>query len=535
MVLGSCSLDEPPRDKIPTYTYQTPRDVEQGVIGTYSRLRDMSDNLYLHMSEFRSDNIYVSPLTNGLRDYSEIGTFRADYDNAYFANTWDMLYKIIYAANFVLDGIDAADFETDGKANLKTQYLGELHFLRGWSYFELARLYGNVPIIDGILPLNEIRDIPQSDAATVYNEIIVPDLLLAEEYLPLPGEIRDYDNALDTRGRADKIAAKAMLGRVYMTMAGFPVEDASAEALAEVKLKEVIDYASSAGSYWAPNYNQWRRQFSTGNPAEDYYIFAIQYRTGGYGNKAIFNFQRSMPASYTSIRIFGNDTYVEKTLQYEYTREFGTHVDRRGFDWSVCNGYEEEDDYDEYPNQTEIVDYGEGTIEIFTRSFPYKFFSTKPKRAELGLSDIEGSMVDYNDWPINHPVLRLEDIQLMYAEILVKKGQVSDALQYVNNIRARAEVDPVSTSDPVEALEYIKRERRLELAFEGVRWFDQVRYGEWEETTKAKFDRYADASGEWPEGLYESNIRPGRYLFPIPQSQIQGFDIYKQNQGYTGY
>lgn len=137
-------------------------------------------------------------------------------------------------------------------------------------------------------------------------------------------------------------------------------------------------------------------------------------------------------------------------------------------------------------------------------------------------------MINFNDWPNNFPVIRLEDIMLMYAEILVSKGQTTEALAIINKIRGRAGADKLTVTSATDVLNAVKNERRLELMCEGVRWFDIVRWGEWKNRISVKFNRYSN-----PDGTSQSNIQDGRYLYPIPMSQIDvkpGF--YKQNTDY---
>src|SRR5690606_3970619 len=202
-----------------------------------------------------------------------------------FNNAWNAWYRVIYNANVAIEKIPESDFGTNDL--MKNQFLGEAHFLRGWAYFELARLFGNVPLIDRPLKPAEVKEIPQSTAREIIDQIVIPDLLAAKANLPLDADMVDATNSsIAGGGRADRIAAQAMLGRVYMSLAGFPFNDASALTLAETELREVIEFSENNGDkYWAPDRTEWRKQFM---PTEDYYnkysIFAIQYRTGGTGN-----------------------------------------------------------------------------------------------------------------------------------------------------------------------------------------------------------------------------------------------------------
>lgn len=537
VTLASCSdyLQVAPSDQLQLNTfYSTPKQIEQGIYGTYADLRYITNDEFLYMSECRSDNAWVNPATDGLREYSEIGTFRAGYDITTFNAVWTEWYKVILDANKVISSMSNVTF-TD-KA-LKTQYLGEAYFLRGWAYFELVRLFGNVPIIDKVMLPAEAASVGQSKSIDVLNNIALPDMRKAESYLPLAAGMKTADGKLAISlnlGRADKIAAKAMLGRVYMAMAGFPYNVATATDSAEVKLKGVIDFSTAnSNKYWAADSTAWKKQWISENN-NTYSIFAIQHRSGGYGNPAIFNFSPALPASYTTMRIFGNQINVEKSLMYEFSKRqtINGKPDSRGYNNSILIGYAAETGTPTpYSNTISPMTEPSGTDSlVYSNTMFYKYFNTLRKRAALGYAtNLESTMKDYNDWPVNYPVLRLEDVQLMYAEVLLKKNSdIAGALFYVNKIRQRAGCDQYPTTlNVAQAWDAVKKERRIELMGEGVRWFDLVRWGEWKSATLAKFKRYnyykVDAS----------NVKDGRYLYPIPQNQMLITPgLYTQNTDY---
>ena len=117
---------------------------------------------------------------------------------------------------------------------------------------------------------------------------------------------------------------------------------------------------------------------------------------------------------------------------------------------------------------------------------------------------------------------------LLNAEIMCAEGNISGALAVVNEIRERAGCDPVSASTAADALKLVKNERRLELMGEGVRWFDQVRYGTWKQDIIDMFARYNN-----PSGTSVSNVADGRYIYAIPSNQMSITPgLYQQNAGY---
>ena len=225
VTISSCDdyLDTPPVDKITSDGfYQTQAQSEQGILGIYADLRQASNCMYWFMSECRSDVAWVEPNPDAFREYSEIGTFRATDDMAMFNDTWNMWYKVIYDANVAISKIPSASFDSE---SIRNQFLNEAYFLRGWAYFELVRLFGNVPMVDRPMSPSEIKSVKQSTAVDILNNRVIPDLKKSED-LPYKADMQDANGAkIDKKGRADKMAAKAMLARVYMTLAGYPYND----------------------------------------------------------------------------------------------------------------------------------------------------------------------------------------------------------------------------------------------------------------------------------------------------------------------
>ena len=526
LTFSACSTDlnQPPVDQLASDGfYKTAAQANQGVLGVYSKLRNLTNDEFLLLSEVRSDNMWANPVENAANEYQSNCMFRSTAESGCFESVWNQWYALIYNANLALQKIPNTTFTDE---NIKNQFLGEVHFLRGWAYFELARLYGNVPMILEPLSVSAANGVKQTPALEIINNVVIPDL---EEALKLPAPdkiVNATGTAVPEEGRANCVAAQAMLARVYMTLAGFPFNDASAKAKAKTYLTQVL---ANKSKYWAPNITEWRKQW-TPDYANKYSIFAIQHRTGGTGNPAIFQFSRAYPPSFTSIRIFGNALFVEKTLRAEFDKVYSNgEKDHRGEGYSFLDGYEAEGSA--WPLVTPVMEdvtVDGVTTQTNTEAFFYKYIPTKRKLAELGMSLDESTLKDYYDWPVNFPVLRIEDMMLLYAEILADEGSFDEAMKQVNEIRERAGCDPVSANDKDTAMKYIQRERRIELMGEGVRWFDEIRYGTWQKDIQNMFDRYNN-----PVGTNKELVSEGRYLCPIPTNQINIVPgLYEQNKGY---
>ena len=527
-------LNQPPVGSLsPDGFYTTAAHLESGVLGVYAKLPAIENPQYLLFSEDRSDNMWADPDPNGVRSCSEVAFLRINSSLGELGSLWAGWYSLIYNANTVLANIDGAEFTDEA---IKNQFKGEVLFLRALAHFELARTFGNVPIVDHVLSPTESKELTQSDAATVIKDSVVPDLTEAENLLPMRASMKDASGgSVTAQGRADKLAAQALLARVYMTLKGFPFNDASAKASAQTYLDKVI---SGGASYFAPTIAEWKKQWMTDQSISNkYQIFAIQHSDTGHGNS--LTFEEGVAVSnlnyVTDEYHSGNgmtSIYPEATLHYEYE----VNNDPRGDGFYFMDYYEAYGKTPEYAKRTTKFQYDGKTIETVENAINIKWCPTVPKRNETGISFDETSMGtstgSRNKWPLNFPILRYEDMMLLRAELYAEDGQAAQAMELVNKIRKRAGVPERTAASGTEALKYVKLERKLELYLEGVRWFDEVRYGEWKECTLAMWDNYK-VDGNYRTNVAPGNIKDGRHFLPIPLSETNAAPgLYTQNAGW---
>ena len=524
---ASCQsfLTTPPVGSLsPDGFYNSAAHAEQGVLGVYSFLRDIELNQYLLLSEERSDNMWVDPVANGIRSCSEVSNFRFDSSMSDLNSLWASWYALINNANSVLENSAETPFSDE---SLKDQFDGELYFLRGYAHFELARIFGNVPIVDHCLSVAEAQELGQSSPAEVI-AFAIADLKKAEELLPYENAMKDSQGAaVGGQGRADKVVAQAMLARAYMTLKGYPYNDASAKANAKTYLEKVLSYSSSNGDkYWAPTITEWKKQWLTDpSVANKYQIFSIQHTLNSGNGLTGSESGTSLTQEYLPKGSGGGamtPAYIDCLLRYDYVKD----NDPRGLGEAFMDGYKAYGaTTTDYSNEGITVTLEDGTqVESYVLSINTKYLPFLQKHEAVGMT------FDYDQlggWPVNVPVIRLEDMMLLYAELLAEDGDTAGALAQVNKIRNRAGVPAATAASGTEALKAVKNERRLEFFLEGIRWFDEVRYNEWEACTRAHYARYAASHNE---GVAEGNIKTGRYLCPIPDAQIKTRPgLYEQN------
>lgn len=186
--------------------YKTASDYNVAVIGCYSKLQSQV-NFYTECCEYRSDNLSLSAPTSGTQDRYDIDHFVEKPSNGILSSYWANFNNNVYRCNLLLDQIDGATFAD----NLKKQYKGEAMFIRALNYFNMYRIWGGVPATKHVVSAQEALKIARYSDEQMY-DLIAGDLkeIVDNNYLP------DTYSSADM-GRATSGAAKALLGKVYLT------------------------------------------------------------------------------------------------------------------------------------------------------------------------------------------------------------------------------------------------------------------------------------------------------------------------------
>ena len=460
---SSCSdfLEQNPQtDLSENDFYKTADDILSAVNGAYSSLQegDIYGNWYV-FGEIPSDNTR-NQLSGSVTTQNEFDQFYIDTQNSMIANFWKAAYKVINRTNTILGRIDGIEINTE----LANRYKLECKFIRALMYFNLVRVYGDVPLVLKEISISESYDILREPKENVYNQIIA-DLKEAQD-LPV-----SYSTAED--GRATQGAAKALLANVYMTLHKY--------AEAETILAEIINsgrYSLLENTPGSLNIDGYKNVFSPVNHNSKEGIFEIQFLKGGYGEGSNYanNFApENSGTNVVAVGGTGGNNIPEMDIYYAY--EEG---DRRR-DFSMSLGY-----YDNRKNN----EWVESRYVCKFMDVPYQ----------------------NNDASNNYPVIRYADVILMYAEALNQNGKTAEACKYLNMTRRRGfgyqttETSPVDlqTTDKAQFALMVEQERRVELAFENHRWFDLIRTGRAVEVMRSK-----------GFSLNETNL-----ICPIPQKQI---------------
>lgn len=470
LLLTSCSkdfLDLQPISSVTTGNfYQNANDIKNAVAGVYASLQFPGTYASSYIfGDIRSDD--TRPVASGsVTDQDEFDRFYIRTTNPFILARWNDSYRAISRCNAVLERINAITMDE----GLKNRNIAETKFIRGLIYFNLVRTFGDVPLV-----LTEIKDpdagydFGRNPKAEVYSQI-EKDLSEAAAALPVSYTGADV-------GRATQGAAKAVLGKVYLTQRKFT------EAAA--RLKEVI----GSGVYSIlPNYADVFRVTNKNNRES---VFEIQFRSGGVGEGNSWANSFAPENSGNAVIPFGGDGNNQPTMDIAQAYEAGDI--RRSI--SLATSY----------------------VNASGQTIPYSFIRK--------YYDVPATK---NDNGNNIPVIRYADVLLMYAESMNEIGYqpAGEAITYLNQIRTRAGLSNKTAVDIPNQQAFrlaIEQERRVELAFEGHRWFDLVRTGRAVTVMNNKKDQI---------GLVRL-LTDNDLVFPIPQSQI---DINRskinQNPGY---
>lgn len=463
LTAGCAKLTEKPTDFVgPDNYYTTPSQIESAFTASI-------DVLYGGWTFY---DWYNAPEVFSLDDQTYGGDLVVGDD---FGNgCWTKHYQAIADINPAIRALNEGKVKGVSE-DVLNQLMGQAKFLRGWNYFMLVRYYGDLPLIIETTDPTKL-DIPRTPTAQVY-ELIISDLLFATQNLP-----EAWDEANKARPTAD--AARTLLSKVYITMAGYPLNDPTNYVKARDMAKQVIqgghyslvtdiDKVFALESEFGPEF-----MWAYHNSKEEYVIEPQIWLPGvmadGWGDCS-------------AEKIWG-EAFPEEPRKHAYLLV--------------------EDPW-----------FGTGTTYLdWDKSAPYvrKYLYDSPENMLKNVS--------YEAMPI----IRYADALLLFAEAenQVNGAPTQAACDAVNEIINRATGGVPNVNDPLLTISMTKQEfddaviqqRSWELCFEYDRWFDIQR--------KRILDNVVDP-------IYSQNYNIEDYLLPIPQKDLRLNKALTQNPGYT--
>jgi len=488
VLLASCTtdyLDEQDPNRVTTGNFwKTEADLKAALATCYQPMNSTFGyygSLGIHTHEVRTENYgwLVGPY-----DSYDVEIFQNTPNHSFEDGLWGSNYRGINYANQVIQYGGAMDIDE----NVKGKYVAEAQFLRGLYYFLLVIDYGSVPIHSKVTETKEEFTLPRSPIEEVWKQV-TDDLTKAAAGLPVT---RPSDNS--QAGRATKGAALAYLGRAYLYQKNY--------AKAQEVLKSVVDNESAYHYGLRPNFSELfdgQHENETSGIIEG--VFELQRKAvSGYGEWDIYTSLLGWVFGPTEVGAweFG---YPRKALLDSMLAE------------PAANG-----GFDPRATTTLAWDYPENVF--FQKDF-HTFFGpnkicNKKNQNWWNASEGDGKS------ELDEYGVRYADVLLMLAEAYTMQSNVTAASPLVKRIRDRAKLADKNFSGYTQdqMMAEIRRQRNLEFAREGLRWYDLQRWGLFETVIKN--------STEPGKENYTSKFQ----YFPIPQSELNSNPNMTQNDAW---
>lgn len=443
--------------------------------------------------------------------YVELGTYDATSSAIY--NEWVAAYRGIRATNYFLENVDKIP---NANATIINQLKGEAKVLRAYQYIKLIGLYGAVPLVTTSLTLDEGRAVTNSTVPQLWDFV---DKELNEASTLLPATYGAAD-----KGRVTKGAALGLLARANLYAGRYQ------------KAADAADLVIKSGTYGL--YDSYEKLFSYAAENNKEVLLDKQFIKDTYAHSI---FQSLAPYSQKN----GGSTFVPtKALVDLYETSDGKKITDAG------SGYNPAKPYDKRDNRLKYSIYLEG--DVLPSGLVFKPQPTSGTADAIGSTYIASTTgfnikkyINTEDYAnpgnsgINIVLLRYAEILLSYAEAKIELNQIDasvfSAINLVRNGRSDVKQPSVTTGTQAELRELVRRERTVELAFEGQHLFDIRRWKTAEKVMPGPVYgiTYTNAQGQLVtvESVAVNKVfDPARhYLWPIPQKEMNLSPMLKQN------
>lgn len=446
--------------------YKTADEVETALAGVYADFRNEYFELDCYIiGDAQSDDAYAGADNPWM---FEVDDYNCNALNGLVARDWRYIYGTIGLANIVINNVMACP-DPALTTERKNEVLGEASFIRAYMYFQAVQIWGEVP-----LQLKEVKSISADILPEIY-PLLFParspvDSVYAQIIKDLEVAVAYVKPTAPNKGYVTTGAVNAILSKVYATMQ--PHDYA--------KVSQYCDAVINGPYSLLENYEDlWNN--TDENTVES--IFEVNYEgTATNANWGVNMF----------LRLFGQSDWKKFNIPSN----------------DLVKAFDDEGDIVRKTNSIKFSD--EGFPDNYWPQDNYPF--------------IWKWRINGNNSPQNYIFLRLADIILLKAEALNEMGDVNGAAALVNQIRSRADLPNTTASSQADMRLAIEKERRLELAFEGIRWFDLKRNGRAIEVINNAVDGNGNKMGY--------NLTENRLVWPIPQGELDINTSLVQNPGY---
>lgn len=562
LYLNSCTADfldvESKTESTTDNFYKTESDAWRALIGCYDGWQVTSssckDFAFNYASMIMSDECFGGTGISDARNTQVIDRFDISQSPSYlnlYETEWKNYYAAVYRCNELLANSEQIEWSSEETKGL---YLGECRAIRALCYFDMVRLWGNIPLLTE--PSDE--NIPQANPDDVY-KVIFEDLQYASQYIPASAYPKSQ--AASNDGHITKYAAQALLARVYLFYTGYYGKEPQVDGITKTSvlqgLEDFIAVAETEGYGLVEEFRNLWPAASTSWESDGLGGYTEVTTYAGRGNKEVVLAQKFNYTSDYNGNADGNRWLVNMGLRnYMATAPYGRgwggctvnpavfnaygNGDSRR-DASIINivseGIKDNPDYESsYKDQREYTGYA---VKKYT---PMSKWVKDETSGTWSLTDEITGLGSGGDFQISQYqdfiVMRYSDVLLMAAELGSPNAQT-----YFNKVRERAytaqndegTLELSSYYTEVSATkENIIKERLLEFAFEGQRYWDLLRQGVEYAASQIAGSTNVESGGN-PDvvSITAENIINKKGLSQIPANQItQSNGVLQQNTGW---
>lgn len=517
---------------------------EMAVYGVYSSLSSLNHYGSREMATPASDDMYFTSRTTSDGQVHDIAHYNVTSTNKWINDIWNLKYEGIDRANLAIDGIrNMPGYAENG--NLK-KLEAEARFLRAFLAFDLVKYWGDVPFKTSYSSDYESAFQGRVSRETIYDEII-SDLDFAKENL-------EKASTTGTTERASQGAARALLMRVYLQRAGYSLQqdgkltrpdDTQRKAYFQEVVNEWKEFVKTGHTLYPSSYEELFKSFSAGELNTNESIFEI----------AFFHAQGKRSGGWWGTY---NGPAVAEPTGLEAT-DAGKYMGRANAYFRVVPEWKDFFEETDSRRDVNIVTYKynwDAKTKAHTQSKTLKTNSWYPGKWRREWMPI--GFKDPNCTDVNYCVLRYADVMLMAAEAYNELGgeNISQAWNLLNIVRHRAGATQITSANYATLLKAPKVynlpfisdadeqgrfrtalywERGFELAFEGQRKYDLIRWGVLKEALEL-FGSQSEVNKttNQPYPAYKNFVSGKHELFPIPLNEIQSNPKLegKNNPGY---
>lgn len=455
--------------------------------------------------------------TNDMSAAFDMENWQTTPSNQILLDFYRAQYQGIARCNLALQNIPNMATDTAFSSSLKNRLIGEAHFLRGYYYFRLLRVFGGVPMVTKVISSETEWEQPRASVESMFAQI-KSDFEQANKYLWKRSELEDAEV-----GRATKGAAQAMLLKVNLYEASPYWRSKVTQNATDLyqAAKAWGDSIIDSHEYMLVDSADYQKMFALEGENGKESVFEIQYMEvpwGDYGEGNGFT-----AGSFTQILVRSRNSNIGGGWGFNHPT------------WNLYNEFEAGDPRRDvailrptsFENEVEETYLGSPLL-----NRKYGMYDNPNEGGGMGKWGLHASR-----GPLNNKQIRYADVLLMYAEACLGAGDNGKAQDALNEVRTRMSMPTypgysISVNGIVVAAptleQAIRHERRMELAMEGHRWFDLVRWG----NTKEHMDAYKATESVEAQNQMRTFIAGKHEIFPLPAEEIELNPALEQNDNY---